>query len=88
VTGAFMVIGLKHGRSEILDGPAKEKTYKLVREFTEKFKAQNGSVVCRELLGFDIGAAEGMKEAKQKNIHSNVCPKFIKDAVEIIEGIF
>ncbi len=85
VTGAYMVIGLKYGRSDILDLLAKEKTYKFVREFSEKFKSRNGSVVCKELLGVDISTTEGMKVAKQKNIHDTCCPKFVKDAVEIIE---
>ena len=85
VTGAFMVIGLKHGRAEIADVQAKEKTYKLVREFVEKFKLRNGSIVCKELLGFDISTQEGMREAKQKNIHATLCPKFVKDAAEIVE---
>ena len=84
VTGAFMVIGLKHGRSEISDGPAKDRTYKLVREFSDKFKGRNGSIVCKELLGFDISTPEGMKEAKRKNIHEACCPKFVKDAAEIV----
>ena len=66
VTGAYMVIGLKYGRSDILDLSAKEKTYILVREFSDKFKSRNGSIVCKELLGVDISTTEGMKAAKQK----------------------
>ena len=87
VTGAYMVIGLKYGRSDIFDLSAKEKTYKLVREFSEKFKSRNGSIVCRELLGVDISTVEGMKAAKQKNIHGTCCQKYVKDAAEIIEEI-
>jgi C_GCAxxG_C_C family probable redox protein len=87
VTGAFMVIGLKYGRSEIPDGPAKDRTYKLVREFSDKFKGRNGSIVCKELLGFDLSTSEGMKEARQRNIHGTCCPKFVKDAAEIVGGL-
>lgn len=87
VTGAYMIIGLKYGRSDIFDLPAKEKTYKLVREFSEKFKSRNGSVVCKELLGMDISTAEGMKAAKEKKTFETCCPKFVKDAAEIIEEV-
>ena len=85
VTGAYIVIGLKYGRSDILDLSAKEKTYKLVREFSEKFKSRNGSTVCKDLLGVDISTTEGMKAAQQRNIHGTCCRKFVKDAAEIIE---
>jgi C_GCAxxG_C_C family probable redox protein len=87
VTGAFMVIGLKYGRAEIADAPAKEKTYKLVREFSKKFRIRNGSIVCNELLGFAISTPEGSNEARRRNIHQTCCPKFVKDAAEILEEI-
>ncbi|GAI23699.1 unnamed protein product, partial [marine sediment metagenome] len=32
VTGAFMVIGLKYGKTKIEDKQAKEKTYSLVKD--------------------------------------------------------
>ena len=87
VTGAFMVIGLKYGRSDILDLSAKEKTYKLVREFSKRFKSRNGSIVCKELLGIDISTKRGMAAAHKKNIHGTCCLKFVKDAAEILEEI-
>ncbi len=85
VTGAFMVIGLKYGPSDAEDKNAKEKTYELVREFTEKFNSRNGSVICKELLGCDISTREGAKIAKENNLRSSLCPKMIRDAAEIIE---
>ena len=87
VTGAFMVIGLKYGRTDILDISAKESTYQRVRDFTEKFRSRNGSIVCSKLLGVDISTKEGMKSAKEVNTHNTSCPKFIKDAAEILEEI-
>ena len=38
VTGAFMVIGLKHGKAEKKDDPARERTYKLTNEFAARFQ--------------------------------------------------
>jgi C_GCAxxG_C_C family probable redox protein len=85
VTGAYMVIGLRYGGSDVLDVSAKEKTYELVREFSEKFKSRNGSIICKELLGVDISTAEGLKAAKQRDIHGTCCQKFVGDAAEILE---
>jgi C_GCAxxG_C_C family probable redox protein len=87
VTGAFMVIGLKYGRTRVDDDEAKVKTYKLVKEFSEKFKARNGTIICRELLGCDIGTSEGQRIAKDEKLFSTVCPGFVQDAVEILEEI-
>jgi len=87
VTGAFMVIGLKYGKTEASDEKAKDKTYNLVKEFVSKFKTRNNSIVCKELLGCDISTAEGTKEFKDKRLIATLCPKFVQDAAEIIEEI-
>jgi C_GCAxxG_C_C family probable redox protein len=87
VTGAFMVIGLKYGKSKADDSQAREKTYELVREFASRFKARNGSIVCKELLGCDLGTPEGMKLAKETGVTATLCPKLVQDAVEILEEI-
>ena len=84
VTGAYMVIGLSHGATAASDREAKEKTYRLVREFNEAFKARNGCLLCKELLGCDISTPSGFEEAKQKDLLKTICPKVVGDAVEIL----
>lgn len=87
VTGAFLVIGLKYGKSQVGDDEARKKTYKLVREFVEKFKAANGSTICKELLGFDLSVPEEARAAKEKGLFKTFCPRLVKNAVEILEEI-
>lgn len=87
VTGAFMVIGLKHGRIAVEDAQAHEKTYGLVNEFVHRFKSRNRSVVCRELLSCDISTPEGLQNARQQNLFATICPGYVRDAAEIIEEI-
>jgi len=87
VTGAYMVIGLKYGATTGQDKAAKELTYQKIREFNEKFEALNKTVTCRKLLNCDISTPEGFEEAKQKGLLTTLCPKFVKDAVEILEGM-
>jgi C_GCAxxG_C_C family probable redox protein len=86
VTGAFMVIGLKYGAA-VPDMNARKNTYELVQKFTEKFKARNGSVSCRELLGCDVSTPQGIKTAKERGLFSSICPKIIQDSAEILEEI-
>jgi C_GCAxxG_C_C family probable redox protein len=84
VTGAFMVLGLKYGNTTAEDKEAKEKAYEMVVELTNRFKAQNGSVMCRDLLGCDISTPEGNKEAQDKGMFATVCPKVVRDSAEIL----
>jgi C_GCAxxG_C_C family probable redox protein len=84
VTGAFMVIGLKFGRVRAQDEQIRDQNYGLVREFVKRFEARNGSIVCRELLDCDISTPEGLKLTQDNKLFENVCPRFIRDAAEII----
>ncbi len=85
VTGAFMVIGLKHGKVKAEDEEAKEKTYEIVREFVKRFKSLNGSIICKDLLGYDLDTLEGRKQVEEKQICETLCPKFVQNSVEILE---
>lgn len=87
VTGAFMVLGLKHGRTEISDTKSHEKTNRLVKEFTERFKSANGSIVCRKLLGCDLSTPEGRKIFVDSKLRDTLCVKYVRDAAEIVEGL-
>jgi len=82
-----MVIGLKYGTT-VPDMNARKNTYQLVQKFTEKFKARNGSVSCRELLGCDLSTPQGIKTAKETGLFASICPKIIQDSAEILEEIF
>ncbi len=83
-----MVIGLKHGETRAEDEKSKEKAYRLVQEFVDEFKSRNGSIVCRELLGCDISTPEGRNLAiEKKKLFTNLCPKLVQGAAEIIEQI-
>ncbi len=87
VTGALMVIGLRHGRTNAEDTETKEKAYNLVKEFVEHFKSRNESIVCRELLGCDIGTPEGKALAEERDLHATRCTKLVRDAAEIMEQL-
>lgn len=87
VTGALIVIGLKHGHTAAADKATKEKNYLLTRDFTDRFRSRNGALLCRELLGCDLTTAEGMEEARQKKLFTERCPAFVRDAVEILEEV-
>ena len=79
------MLGLKHGKMRAEDNEPKEKSYKLVRKFAEKFKARNDSIACKDILGYDISTPQGLKTAREEALFSKLCPKFVQDAAEILE---
>jgi C_GCAxxG_C_C family probable redox protein len=87
VTGAFMLIGLKYGRTRADDLEARDRTYATMRQFTDKFKALHCSIQCRCLLGLDIGTEEGMRLAREKNLFQTLCSNYVRNAAEIVEEI-
>lgn len=87
VTGALMVIGLKHGKTRADDDGAREKTYELVNDFVVRFKARNKSILCKELLGYDLGTPEGMHAVKEQGLFVTRCPRFVQDAADILDQI-
>ena len=85
VTGAFMVLGLRHAGDKSETAAGRADVYARVVEFTKKFQRQNGSIVCRELLGCDISTPEGLKQAKEGNLFKTTCVKMVEDAAAILE---
>ena len=87
VSGAFLVIGLKFGRTLAEDLEAREKTYEKILDFLDQFTTKNGSTVCKELLGYDISSPEDFKKAEEAGLFETLCPRLIQSSVEIIEKI-
>ncbi len=85
VTGAIMVLGLKYGMTGESDGEARDMTYEQVSDFINRFKIMNGSIRCRDLLHCNLSTLEGRQIAKEKDLFNTLCPRFVKDAAEILE---
>jgi C_GCAxxG_C_C family probable redox protein len=86
VTGAFMVIGLRvEGEKDERD--ARFKSYDLVKEFIHRFEARHGTILCRELIGVDLGTPGGRERALKENLFQTLCPDFVRTASEILRDM-
>ena len=85
VTGAIIALGLYQGDSGEKERDKRYQSYDLIRKFVREFEKRRGSIECRDLLGFDPATKEGLAEIQAKNLFAEVCPKFVKDAAEILE---
>jgi C_GCAxxG_C_C family probable redox protein len=87
VTGAFMVLGLKFGNANCEKADGRKNVYDAVVEFTKNFEQLYDSTDCKDLLGCNVGTVDGMRKAKEEKLFNTICPKFIKSAAEILEGM-
>lgn len=87
LTGGLLAIGLKHGRTRPDDDAARDTTYRLSREFMDRFARSFGAADCRDLLGCDIGTPAGAADAEARGLHAKVCEKVVAGAVRMIEEV-
>jgi C_GCAxxG_C_C family probable redox protein len=84
VTGALMVLALKHGT---ITPEKKEEIYKVSQEFIHRFEAKHGSIICRKLTGYDLRVPEELKEAHDVKVFEKKCPFLVADAAEIVRSL-
>jgi hypothetical protein len=83
-----MAIGLKHGKvttDGAKYGSQTETTYRLVADLARRFKARNGSIYCRDLIGHDLSIPEERAKVVKLGLFKTTCGKCIQDAVELLE---
>ena len=77
VSGAVLVIGLKHGDDRVV---CNQKT----EEYIKSFREQNGSIICRDLLGCDISTPDGKIKAVAENLFKTRCVDMVESAAQIL----
>lgn len=87
VTGSLMVIGLNHAKTRKDDDDSRERAYALAQEFMDTFRERNGSLLCRDILGVDVSTPEGIADVRKRDLFRTTCPKFVRNAGEILEEI-
>jgi len=85
LSGTVMAMGMSEGRIDPKDDEAKIKLYKKVTALLDEFKAEFGTVDCRELTGCNLLSEEGLAKFTNEKIHEEICIKFVEFAV--IKGI-
>ncbi len=75
VSGMFMVASL-HKPADNANMDSKTANYAMVRELAAEYKSENGSIICKELLGLSpCPTVEGKKKA---------CKDLVRMAAEIV----
>jgi len=84
VTGGIMVLGLLAGSKKLPLLEEKNFAYSMALEFLNNFRSQCGSIMCRELLGYDISTPENLDQVKKSGNFEAVCPRFVQTSAELL----
>ena len=88
VSGALMVLGLVRGYDNPSDNEAKKNHYALVQDFAARFREQNGSIICRDLLAGVETTPGGAPEARTDAYYKKrPCPDLVACAAKILDEI-
>lgn len=82
--GMFMLAGLENGSAIEGDTEGKKQNYALVQDLAAKFKQENGSIICAELLGIAPKPQEPTPEARTEAYYQKrPCADMVASAVRI-----
>lgn len=88
LSGAFMALGLLEGNYDPNDRGAKTAHYARVRAIAEKFREENGTFICRELLGLSEGTKAMDPSARTKTYYEKrPCPDMVACAARVLDGL-
>lgn len=69
VSGMFMVAGILYGYTDPQDAEGKKAHYARIQELAEAFRKENGSIVCRELLGLTVKTQPPVPEERTEQYY-------------------
>ena len=82
--GMFLLAGLENGSATPGDAEGKKNNYALVQQLAEKFKQENGSLICAELLGIAPKPQVPTPEARTDAYYQKrPCMEMVANAVRI-----
>lgn len=86
VSGLTMVLSNKFASTDPNDKKAKTELYALIQQAAGDFKEENGSIICRELLGLGEKSSSPVPEERTKEYYKKrPCSELVHCAAAIAE---
>lgn len=86
VSGMFLVAGLLYGYDDPKAFEEKAEHYGRIQELARRFREQQGSIVCRELLGLSGSADSPIPERRTEEYYrKRPCPQLAGLAAALLE---
>ena len=77
ITGALMALGLKYGENV-------QAVTRISNQLMDEFIAIHGSIICRELVGYDLWNDENLRKAFQEDVFKK-CTEYVTDTAQLVE---
>ena len=86
VSAMALLAGLKDGNIDPKDEEGRERIYLLVRKMSDRFREENGTISCRELLGILDREQSAKPDQRTKEYYeSRPCSRLVASAARIVE---
>ena len=86
VTGMTLAAGYLRGYDDPADAEGKKELYRLIQKMCAEFEAEQGSIICRELLGLEKGEDIGEPAVRTEEYYrSRPCVGACRTAAAIAE---
>ncbi len=86
VSGMFMVFDMKYGYISPTDKDSKMTLYSHIQELARRFENENGSIICKELLGLSQKKSEPTPEDRTNEYYKKrPCGELVKIAADIVD---
>lgn len=83
-----LLLGLKEGNADAADETAKKRVYEVTRRMADRFKEENGSIICRELLGIAGREKSAAPSQRTKEYYmTRPCSRLVASAAQIVEDV-
>lgn len=85
VSGMVLVTGMLRGYTSPQAVQEKSETYAQVQAIVQHFRAENGSILCRDLLGLQVGPLSSQPDARTPEYYATrPCAKLCHVAADIL----
>ena len=86
VSGMLFVLGALEGYDNPKDNTGKTRLYEDIQLLAERFEKENGSIICRNLLGLKEGRENPVPEERSEEYYRRrPCAEMVRSAAEILD---
>ena len=87
VSGMFMVFDMKHGYTSPTAKESKMELYSHIQNLAKDFEDDNGSIICRELLGLSEKNSVPVPEDRtEKYYKKRPCAELVEFAADLVDN--
>ena len=87
VSGMFMVLDMKFGYTSPTDKEGKKELYSHIQSLAKEFADDNGSIICRELLGLTEKVSAPTPDARTKEYYKKrPCAELVQFAADLVDN--